>query len=105
MVQLCHTLLSYIDTHTVHQPPQFAYQLLVVRSPIRVASARSSYSKVCILDVSVTKVQTILSGKTISVLSGFLRRIRTCSRLVYQIDSSMMLWGWSSSSVQESAEV
>jgi hypothetical protein len=54
--------------------------------------------RVCILDLSVTKVQTIPTVVNISVLSGYLRRIRTCSRLVCQIDSSMWV-------VQESAEV
>ena len=54
--------------------------------------------RVCILDLSVTKVKTIPIVVKISVLSGYLRRIRTCSRLVCQIDSSMWV-------VQESAEV
>ena len=54
--------------------------------------------RVCVLDLSVTKVKTIPTVVKIPVLSGYLRRIRTCSRLVCQIDTSMWV-------VQESAEV
>ena len=70
--------------------------LAAVRRDSDVLCARPT--RVRILDFSVTKVQTILTGQTISVLSGYLRRIRTCSRLVFQIVCSMWV-------VQESAEV